>query len=119
MHKQLYQITIVFRLFSCYAPLLRKFTKFAAFNNNDENLPNLMDYSPEELRWEAISSNMKGEFSLYTVKLQQLSQCYHTIQRALQNLDQATSNFIVNIIKCFNKLSSKFLLFPFLSTGSV
>jgi hypothetical protein len=100
-------------LFSCYAPLLRKFTK-AAFNNNEENLPNLVDYSPEELRWEAISSNMKGQFHDYTTKLQLLSQSYHTIQRALQNLDQATSNFIVNILKIFLSyflVKTYFLLF--------
>lgn len=82
-------------LLSCYAPLLRKFSK-NSFNKNEENLPNLVDYSPEELHWEAISSNINGQFQDYTLKLQQLAQSYLTIQSALQNLDQATANFIVS-----------------------
>ncbi|KAI9551604.1 hypothetical protein GHT06_021937 [Daphnia sinensis] len=81
-------------LFSCYAPLLRKFSKIS-YNKNEENLPNLIDYSPEELKWEAMQSSMNGKFHDYTDKLQKLSQNYQTIQRALQNLDQATSNYIV------------------------
>ncbi|KAK4035580.1 nucleoporin NUP42 isoform X2 [Daphnia magna] len=81
-------------LFSCYAPLLRKFSKIS-FNKNEENLPSLIDYSAEELKWEAMQSSMNGQFHDYTVKLQKLSQSYQTIQRALQNLDQATSNYIV------------------------
>lgn len=54
-----------------------------------------MDYSPEELKWEAMSSSVNGQFQDYTIKLQNLSQSYQTIQRALQNLDQATANYIV------------------------
>lgn len=98
-------------LLSCYAPLLRKISK-VSYNKNEENLPGLMDYSPEELRWEAISSNMTGQFQDYSLKLQQLAQSYLTIQRALQNLDQTTANFIVilfvwssvHVVEILNKL---------------
>jgi len=69
---------------------------------------------------------MKGLFQDYTAKLQQLSQSYHTIQRALQNLDQATSNFIVNIFyfyffkftfKLFFKFKKKILYRYIMNAG--
>lgn len=82
-------------LLSCYAPQLRKFAKIS-FNKNEENLPGLMDYSPEELHWEAISSNMTGQFHDYTIKVQQLAQGYHAILGALQTLDPQIANFIVS-----------------------
>ncbi|XP_057379103.1 nucleoporin NUP42-like [Daphnia carinata] len=110
-------------LFSCYAPLLRKFSKIS-FNKNEENLPSLVDYSPEELKWEAMHSSMNGQFHDYTVKLQKLSENYQTIQRALQNLDQATSNYIVryergeNVSPTGTALGNFVLSFPAVNTTS-
>lgn len=79
--------------FSCYAPLLRRFVK--TFTKNSENLPGLIDYSPEEVHWEAVSKSMIGQFQEYIANIQQLANSHTTIQRALQNLDPATANFIV------------------------
>lgn len=81
-------------LFSCYAPLLRRAAK-VPFNQNEENLPGFEDYSPEELRWEAMTSNATGNFQGYVQKLQEMAQKYKGLQRGLQNIDQATADFIV------------------------
>lgn len=70
----------------------------SSYNSNGENLPNLIDYSPDELRWEAVSSCADGKFQEYNLNLQQLSQTYLSIQKALQNPDSATGNFIVTIV---------------------
>ena len=72
-----------------------------------------MDFSPEELRWEAVSSNTAGQFPEYTIKLQHLAQSYHAIQRALQNLDPQTANFIVITLKhCKFLLATDSIYFP-------
>lgn len=81
-------------LFSCYAPLLRRATRVPN-NPNAENLPGFEDYSPEELRWEAMASHASGNFQGYAQNLQELAQKYENLQRGLQTMDQATANFIV------------------------
>ena len=81
-------------LFSCYAPLLRKLIPNMV-NANSENLPGFTDYSPEELRLEAMSSHQAGQLNQYTSKLHQLAQKYAANRAVLQKPDQQTVEFIV------------------------
>jgi hypothetical protein len=86
-------------LFSCYAPLLRRVinkNQESSTNQNQETLPGMEDYSPEELRWSWMESQSSpGQNQEYMAKLQLLTQTHQNIRRALQNPDKPTSNYIV------------------------
>jgi hypothetical protein len=80
--------------FSCYAPLLHRLLNIGTTKDGG-SLPGLKDYSPEEIRWEMYERTDPVAVSQFLTKLQQTAEDYQAKRYALQNMDQATANFIV------------------------
>ena len=87
-------------LFSCYAPLLRRLVTLQQCN--ETCLPGLIDFSPEEIRWETYKCfQVSGSLDHMLTQLARLAELYSIKRRALQNMDNATVDFIVSIMNFF------------------